>query len=91
MSKNITLEELAQKQSLSKYHFARTFKEAFGVSVMHFITEERIRQAKYRLRNTTQPILDISEDLGFSTPGYFLKVFKKFCECTPSEYRERID
>ena len=87
--RNISLEELAECVSLSKYHFLRTFEKAFGVTPMQFITDERIRQAKYRLLNTRESINSISDSLGFSSAGYFTKVFKKEIGMTPSEYREK--
>ena len=45
LHRDITLDELARSVSLSKYHFARTFHESFGMPPLQFITEERIRQA----------------------------------------------
>ena len=89
LHRDITLEELARAVSLSKYHFAHTFHETFGMPPMQFITEERIRQAKYRLCNTTEQVNEIAEALGFSESGYFSKVFKKECGCTPTEYRNQ--
>lgn len=88
LHRNITLDELANSVSLSKYHFERMFHRAFGTSPMRFITEERIRQAKYRLLNTTEPVYQISDSLGFTTPSYFSKVFKQITGVSPSEFRE---
>ena len=89
LHRDITLEELARSVSLSKYHFAHMFHKTFGMPPMQFITEERIRLAKYRLCNTTEPVNEIAEALGFSAPGYFSKVFRKECGCTPTEYRNQ--
>ena len=74
LHRDITVEELARSVSLSKYHFARTFHENFGMPPMQFITEERIRQAKYRLGNTAEPVNEIAESLGFSASGYFSSI-----------------
>ena len=57
--KDITLDELAEHVSLSKYYFIHTFETAFGMTPIQFITEERIRQAKYQLLNTKEPIYKI--------------------------------
>jgi len=90
LHRNITLAELAEEVSLSKYHFIRTFQSAFGVSPMQFVLEEKMRRAQYQLQNTTEPIYKVSESLGFSTPGYFSKVFKQTVGVSPSEYRENL-
>ncbi len=87
LGEEIALESLAAYMSVSKYHFARTFRRIFGMSVMQFITKERLQQAKYRLQNTNQSICEIAEDLGFSNGGYFTKVFKKAYGITPTHYR----
>lgn len=86
----ITLEGIASLMSMSKYHFARTFHKVYGMPLMQFVTEERLRQAKYRLRNTTQTICSIAEDLGFSDAGYFAKVFKKHVGIPPLDYRKQV-
>ena len=88
LHRDITLDELARSVSLSKFHFLRTFHNAFGISPMQFITEEKIRQAKYLLTNTKEPIFHISESLGFSTAAYFSKVFKNATGLSPSDYRK---
>ena len=49
-----------------------------------------MRRAQYQLQNTTEPIYKVSESLGFSTPGYFSKVFKQTVGVSPSEYRENL-
>lgn len=85
---DITVDDLARAVSLSKYHFIRTFHDVFGLSPMKFITVERMRQAKYLLTNTSETISAISEALGFTTPGYFSKMFKHNSGFSPSEYRK---
>lgn len=88
LHREVTIDELAGSVSLSKYHFIRTFHAAFGASPMQFITQEKIRQAKYQLENTTGTILNISQSLGFDNPGYFSKVFKRVTGVSPSDYRK---
>ena len=86
--RDITLDELAQSVSLSKFHFSRTFHNAFGIAPMQFVAEEKIRQAKYQLLNTKEPIFHISESLGFATSSYFSKAFKNATGFSPSDYRK---
>jgi len=88
--RDITLDELADFASLSKYHFIRTFHNAFGIPPIQFIIEEKIRQAKYQLTNTTDSVACISDSLGFSTPSYFSKVFKNIEGISPLQYRKQM-
>jgi len=88
LHREITLNDLAKEAALSKYHFARKFRDVFGTSPIQFVTEEKIRQAKYQLVNTRESIFEIAESLGFADSRYFSKVFKQFEGITPTEYRE---
>lgn len=85
----ITLDSLAAQMSMSKYHFARTFRKVFGMTLIEFITAERLRQAEYRLQTTSRPVCTIAEELGFNDAGYFTKVFKKAYGVTPSAFRRQ--
>lgn len=88
LNRDVTVEELAESVSLSKYHFIRSFHEAFGMPPIQFITREKIRQAKYRLTNTSDSVSDIAEAMGFTTPSYFSKVFKQVSGFSPTDYRK---
>ena len=87
LHRSISIDELAQAASLSKYHFIRTFHKTFGLSPMQFILKEKIRQTKYQLAYTADTVLNIAESLGFATPSYFSKVFKSSTGFSPSAYR----
>ena len=87
LHRDVTVDELAAMVSLSKYHFIRTFRDSFGMPPIQFILTEKVRHAQYQLINTTNTILEISESYGFSSPGYFSKVFKRLTGFTPSDYR----
>lgn len=89
LHRELTVEELAAGMSLSKYHFIRTFHEAFGLPPLQFILQEKIRRAQYRLACTPETVTVIAESLGFSSPGYFARVFRKETGFSPSEYRRR--
>ena len=46
-------------------------------------------EAKRLLRYTDKPITSISAYLGFSSQSHFSRVFKKYANCLPNEYRKR--
>ncbi len=83
----LTLDAIAQHIALSPFHFARLFKRATGMSVMAYLSQIRIAQAKTMLVDTDLSVRDIAEKCGFADQGYFGKRFKRDEEVTPSEFR----
>lgn len=86
---NITLEELAKLNSVSKYHFLRIFKEEVGENLFERITSIRLQKAANLLiTNTYSTISGISQLCGYSSHTSFIKAFKKRFEYTPSKWRQ---
>ncbi len=86
---NITLEELAEISSLSKYHFIRKFSYYVGKTPNQYLNERRIEEAKALLKSTNTSILDIATETGFSSSSYFTQRFKALEGITPIEYRNK--
>lgn len=78
---------LAAVAGLSQAHFARSFKNAFGVPPHRYLLTRRIEQAKSLLRDTDIPIIDIAFDTGWNSLGTFGRVFRDITGQTPTELR----
>ena len=65
------------------------FKAATGRSVMACYAALRIDAAKRLLRETDLSVAQIADRLGFDTPNYFSKTFRRLTSVTPSAYRKR--
>lgn len=89
LSSHMTLAQLANHANLSKYHFARQFKQATGQAPMTYFNHLKILKASELLRTTSLRILDISTQLGFSSPYYFSETFKQFMHLSPSAYKQK--
>ena len=76
-SKNISLSEAAQMSDLSESYLSLLFKQEVGVNFSTYLTEYRLEIAKKMLKTTNKKIYEISDEIGFSSPYYFSKVFKK--------------
>lgn len=87
LSKNITLDELAQVANLHPNYFANFFKNHLGVPPIKFINSRKIDTAKKLLKTTGHNISQISELVGFDDIYHFSKVFKKYTGFSPSEYK----
>jgi transcriptional regulator GlxA family with amidase domain len=61
---------LAQVSGVSEAHFARSFKQAFGIPPHRYLLTRRIEQATTLLRDTDLPITDIAFATCWESPGH---------------------
>jgi two-component system response regulator YesN len=85
--KKITIDEIAQIVYLSPCYLSRIFKQNLGCTLMEYLTQIRVENAKMMLRNPKYNITQVAEESGFEDPGYFTRVFKKIEGITPSRYK----
>jgi transcriptional regulator GlxA family with amidase domain len=83
------VERLADVSGVSQAHFARSFKDAFGVPPHRYLLTRRIERAKALLRDTDRPILNIALETGWQSLGTFGRVFKDITNESPSKLRAR--
>jgi AraC family transcriptional regulator len=83
----LTLEQLADKASLSPYYFTRLFKKETGFTPHEYIIAARINHAKFLLKNTNISIKEICFLSGFANESSFCSTFKKWENITPGNYR----
>src|SRR5688572_12653202 len=83
------VQRLARVSSISEAHFARSFKEAFGLPPHRYLLTRRIERAKALLRDTDTPILDIALQTGWNSLGTFGRTFRDVTGESPSELRTR--
>ncbi len=80
---------LAKVSGVSEAHFARSFRDAFGVPPHRYLLTRRIERAKALLRDTDRPIIDIAFQTGWNSLGTFGRVFRDITGESPSELRAR--
>lgn len=73
---------------ISPGYFSRLFIQETGERYCEFFSRQKVEWAKKLLRKTDLPISQISDELGFNEPSYFIKVFRKFEGTSPSSYRK---
>lgn len=86
-NKNISLNDIALAACLSVNHLLRTFKQAYQVSPHQFLTQVRLQQAKYYLKNTDYQVSEIVDIVGFECQSSFTRLFKNSFQITPKQYR----
>jgi len=85
---NPSVEWMARYMDLSKSYFQHIYKKTFGVSPMEDCILSRVERAKYKLKNYSYNITQISEELGYKDADQFIKQFKKHTGTTPLQYRK---
>jgi AraC family transcriptional regulator len=90
LARPISLATLAELVRLSPFHFARAFKQSFGLPPHGYHTNRRIEEAKAFLAMPARSVTDIALDLGFSETSSFSAAFRKLTKQTPTEYRRRL-
>lgn len=80
---------LARVSGVSEAHFARSFKEAFGVPPHRYLLTRRIERARALLRDTELPITEIALLTGWRSLGTFGRTFRDVTGERPGELRAR--
>jgi AraC family transcriptional regulator len=84
----ISLGQLAALCALSEYHFARMFRESFGLPPHQYVLARRLHRARELLRSTSQPLGEIALACGFASASHFANRFRQNAGGTPGEYRQ---
>lgn len=87
-SNQLTIKDLSQKFSMSRNSLFASFKERYQITPKQFILELQMSKACQLLKETTLPIGNISDLVGFQDYFVFFKAFKKMMDLSPSDYRK---
>lgn len=88
LAEAISLGQLAALCALSEYHFARMFRESFGLPPHQYVLARRLSRARELLRSTSQPLGEIALACGFASASHFTNRFRQALGATPGEYRQ---
>ena len=83
----ITMDDLCDISHMSKQHICRLFRSCLGTRPMEYIAKRRIQAAKELLSGTELTVEDIADRTGFCTSSYFCKLFKRYEDMTPTQFR----
>jgi AraC-like DNA-binding protein len=86
-SERVEVEDMAGAAGLSKAHFSREFRRAFGESPHHYVLTRRLERAATLLRMTDWTVGEICVSVGLSSLGSFTTSFKRAYGSTPITYR----
>ncbi|WP_342650605.1 AraC family transcriptional regulator [Pseudomonas sp. REB1044] len=83
----LALADLAQRCNLSEYHFARMFRESFGLPPHQYLLARRLELACRLLRQGDLPLGQVALLCGFASASHFSNRFRQALGATPGAYR----
>lgn len=86
---DINLKELADSLYVNQAYLSREFKKSTGYSMMKFITNKRIREARELLRNSDMLVSEVATTVGYNNITHFHSMFKKEIGISPKEFRNQ--
>lgn len=90
LDEDLSIDRLAAIACLSRFYFAKAFREIVGTSPNEYVTRLRVIRAKYLLSLTDLTVLQISKDCGYRSQSTFGAMFKRSIGVTPTEYRSQL-
>ena len=81
------VEDLARAAGLSRAHFSREFRGAFGESPHGYLLTRRLERAAALLRTTDRSVADVCFSVGLQSVGSFTTSFSRTFGVTPTAYR----
>lgn len=86
---SIQVHHLAELANISESSMQNYFKASFGMTVYQYIQHKRVEYAAELLIHTSEPITEVSMQVGYDNPSKFAKIFKRIYGETPLHYRKK--
>jgi AraC-like DNA-binding protein len=81
------VDDMARAAGLSRAHFSRQFRRAFGEPPHAYLLTRRLERAAALLRDTDRSVADICFSVGLQSVGSFTSSFTRTYGCSPTAYR----
>ena len=88
-AEEIGVDDMARAAGLSRAHFSREFKRAFGESPHAYLLTRRLERAAALLRTTDRSVADVCFSVGLQSVGSFTTSFTRTYGVPPTAYRAR--
>jgi AraC-like DNA-binding protein len=84
----ITAGKVAAALGYNVDYLGRIYRQTYGCTLTDAIHRRRVNKACEGLLNSNLTISQIASNCGFSDPDYFRRIFKRFMQTSPSDYRD---
>lgn len=90
LGEELSLTKFADLLHFNQSYLSRLYKNQTGASITEYISKLKVTKAREMLRQDNLKINEIALSLGFETPSYFTRFFKKNTNLSPQDYRDSI-
>ncbi|MBN1650336.1 MAG: helix-turn-helix transcriptional regulator, partial [Bacteroidales bacterium] len=90
LNANLTLPQLAAEIDISSHYLSQIINDKFNVNFFDFVNKYRVEEVKTKLKDPrfeNFSLLGIALDCGFNSKSAFNRIFKKFTNQTPSQFK----
>jgi AraC family transcriptional regulator len=91
IGERISLNQLARQAGVSRFHFARQFRQTTGESPMEYLRRVRIERSKSILQTRDSTIAEVAARLGFSDQSHFTRTFGRLVGISPGSFARSED
>lgn len=85
---DVSLANVSNELNISKNYFCALFKNETGENFLTFVTRTKMERAKVLLKNDNMKVYEVCDYLGYNDTTYFTRIFKKYSNMTPYEYKK---
>ncbi|MCM0148788.1 helix-turn-helix domain-containing protein [Photobacterium galatheae] len=92
LNAEISLSSLAQELGVKPYLLTQALNQVLGIKFYDLVNERRIAHVcELLLKRPSRPVLEMAFEAGFNSKSTFNAAFKKYQQCTPSQYKARLN
>jgi AraC-like DNA-binding protein len=89
LTEPVDLTLMANQLGYSKNYLCRSFKQATKQTIVEYANEQKIREIQSQLVFSNKTVTEIASMLGFYDQSYLTKLFKKYLNTTPTQFRKK--
>ncbi|RAV10583.1 AraC family transcriptional regulator [Paenibacillus contaminans] len=86
----IQVEEASRIVNMSYYYFVKYFKKVLGMSFLEYVNYKKIKRAERILLTNEVNVAQVGEEVGMPNMAHFYKMFRKYNDCSPHDYRKKM-